>query len=514
MTRTAAVVAVYALIAALVIPVFPHFISPNEFSRWVLAAALVERRSIEVTPEAAILGPRFEDLAEKDGRLYSNKPPGLAALSLPGYLAVRPFAGPPSAHSLRPALTAMRWLAATAPLLLLAFAFLRAARVFGIDDTRIATGTLILLFATPLFAYGLLLFSHAVVAAALFGAWAALFAAKDPRPWRDYLAGALIGGAVTAEYTAAIPAAVLVILVASSRRFASLGRVVAAGIPFALALAAYHAAAFGSPTALPYFYERLPQYRAAAHAFFGVDVPTNFLRLLLDPGKGLLVFSPVLVLAIPGFIAARKRMATPAWLALVLMPLTVVLLHAGYPNWHGGWTTGPRYILGAVPFLAFALLFRDGSLLESVLTGWSVCAVTLTAIVFPFVPNAFPLPWSSLALPLLADGLIAPNLLHLAASPLAVAMPLVLIAAAMFAASQRRKLLAIAAGIALAIAAGSAWPMLADRRVIGVQRAYLADVYFEQTGTLEAFAREHGAPPGLFRRRALERQLPPSSWPF
>ena len=43
----------------------------------------------------------MEDVAEVDGRLYSNKAPGTALVALPGYLAARPFAGPPSADSLR-----------------------------------------------------------------------------------------------------------------------------------------------------------------------------------------------------------------------------------------------------------------------------------------------------------------------------------------------------------------------------------------------------------------------------
>lgn len=515
MRRAYAVTAVYALLAALLVPVFPHFVSPNEFSRWVLAAAMVERQSVEVSAEAAMLGPGFEDLAEKDGRLYSNKPPGLAAVSLPGYLAARPFAGAPSRASLRRVLTAMRWFGATIPLLLLAFAVIGTARALGIEERRIATGVLILLFATPLFAYGLLLFSHALVAAALFGAWAALFVSKE-RPW---LAGALIGCAVASEYTAAVPAAVLIGAVAWSRRWGAVARIVAAGAPFAVVLGAYHAIAFGSPTTIPNLYDKLPEFRQLAHAgFLGIRPPSPAIlgRLLLDPGKGLLVFSPVLVLAIPGVMTARKRMAPPAWWSLLLMPAVILLLQSGYPNWHGGWTTGPRYVLPAVPFLVLALLFREGGVSEAVLTGWSVCAVTLTAIVFPFVPNAFPLPWSSLALPLLREGLTAPNLVHLVIPAAAVALPLLLIAAAVVVAvTGRTRAAAVAAGFTMALAAGAIWPVLVkDRRVVDVQRAYIADVYFERHGALEEFARLHGAPPSLFRRRAFESGLPPAPWPF
>ena len=106
--RAGAAVVLYAALALLVVPVFPHFLSPNEVTRWAFAASLVERRTPEISGVLPLLGPAFEDVSEKDGRVYSNKAPGAALVALPGYLAARPFAGPPSATSLRPSLTLMR----------------------------------------------------------------------------------------------------------------------------------------------------------------------------------------------------------------------------------------------------------------------------------------------------------------------------------------------------------------------------------------------------------------------
>ena len=76
--RTRVVTGLFALLALLVVPVFPHFVSPNEMSRW--AAARLARRGrgrLEVAADVAeLLGPRIEDVAEVDGRLYPNKAPG------------------------------------------------------------------------------------------------------------------------------------------------------------------------------------------------------------------------------------------------------------------------------------------------------------------------------------------------------------------------------------------------------------------------------------------------------
>ena len=95
-SRSGAVVGLYALLALLAVPVFPHFLSPNEFTRWALAASLVERGTPEISSALPLLGPAFEDVSAKDGRVYSNKAPGAALVALPGYLLARPFVGPPS----------------------------------------------------------------------------------------------------------------------------------------------------------------------------------------------------------------------------------------------------------------------------------------------------------------------------------------------------------------------------------------------------------------------------------
>ena len=120
-------------------------------------------------------------------------------------------------QELRVALTAMRWFGATLPLLLLGLMF---------RQRPLAVATL--LFATPLFAYGLLLFSHALVAAALFGAWMLLY-----RGDRALAAGALLGVAVSSEYPMIIPAALLV----AFAPWRNWWKIVAGGAPFAILLA-------------------------------------------------------------------------------------------------------------------------------------------------------------------------------------------------------------------------------------------------------------------------------------
>jgi hypothetical protein len=514
----------YALLAVLVVPVFPHFLSPNEVSRWALAASLVERGTPEISGVLPLLGPAFEDVSEKDGRVFSNKAPGAALVALPGYLAARPFAGPPAAGSVRLALTCMRLAAASLPALLLALVLEGAARRLGATPARARFAAAMLLFATPLFAYGLLLFSHALVAACLFGAWVAFFGTgAEGRPRRDVLGGALLGLAVLSEYPAAIPAAALVLCAAAAapRRLVAIG---AGSAPAALALAAYDAFCFGSPFALSSGFERAAAFRGLASAgVFGIGMPSPsvLLRLLVDPSKGLLVFVPLLFLWPWAFPAARGRVSRAGGLALGLVPASLLVLYAGYPNWHGGFTVGPRYLVAALPFLIFPFAFREGGALESGLAGASVVACVGTTLAFPFVPPGFALPWGTFAGFFFEKGMGAPNVLHLipVARGVAFAAPLLLglaAAAAFFSHHSRRRAVAFCAGVAIAAAASLVtprlWPLSPS---LVLQRAYVADVYFGRRGALEEAIASTGAPqPRLLARRERELLLPPAPWPF
>ena len=502
--RAAWVIAAYALLATIIVPVYPHFPSPNEFTRWAEAAAIVDFRTFEVTPLLPLLGRDFEDLAVVNGRYFSNKAPGGAFVGLPAYAIARAFVGPPSPRTMRITLDAMRLLAATVPVLILALLFLRiAARLGGAQSTTAVTA---LLFATPLFAYGMLNFSHALTAMALFAAWALLFV--RPSPASDYAAGALIGLAVISEYPAVIAGAVLIAFA-----LRQLPRIIAGGAPFAIALAIYNRLLFGSFFALSSGFERDAAFRRlATHGLFGVGMPDPVIiaRLLFDPGRGLFVFSPVFLIGLAAIPRVRRALTARQFWSLVLTPLAILLTSAGYPNWHGGWTVGVRYLVPAMPFLALLLAFAESSWILSLLMGASVAAVVMTSIAFPFVPPNVPVPWGTFAWPMLRHGLIAPNLFHLIAQPLAIAVPFAIVLVAVLLATDRRAF--VIAGAVACFAIGVAVPV---KPIVAIERAYFEEVAFERDG---AIAR--ATPPGMtvkpsFVQRADDaRRMPPTSWPF
>jgi hypothetical protein len=502
--RVRLTLALYAVLALLAVPIFPHFVSPNEMTRWATAAAIVDGHTFEITPLLPLLGGNaFEDASEVDGRVYSNKAPGAALIGLPAYAIARAVVGPPSAATMRATANAMRIPAATIPLLLLAWSMSRAAKKLGATDERRDVAILALLFATPLFAYGLLNFSHALTAAALFGAWAMVFVERN-----DYAAGALIGLATVSEYPCAIAG---VVLLACAWRRAPL--MIAGGLPFAIGLAIYNRLLFGSIFALSSGSERNAQFRAMAReGIFGIGIPqlTTLAKLLFDPARGLFVFAPILLVALAALARARRAMPRDAFLALVLVPLSLIVFYSGYPNWHGGWSIAPRYLAAAVPFLLFPLVFAASSIIEWLALGASLAAVVPLALTFPFPDRSFAAPWSTLALPLLRDGLVAPNVMHLIARPLAIVIPFAIVFIAVIHIAKRNAI-SVAAGIAVMFALGAFVPTtLTDRLRIG----YIEEVYFEQPGAMSRAVGGLPLPPRAVIRAQNEKALPPTSWPF
>jgi len=110
-------------------------------------------------------------------------------------------------------------------------------------------------------------------------------------------------------------------------------------------------------------FERDPAFRQLAkRGLFGVGMPDPRIlaHLLFDPGRGLFVFSPVLLVGLAAIPRVRRALTTRQFWSLTITPLAILLTYAGYPNWHGGWTVGVRYLVPALPFLAFLLAFTFG----------------------------------------------------------------------------------------------------------------------------------------------------------
>jgi len=80
----------------------------------------------------------------------------------------------------------------------------------------------------------------------------------------------------------------------------------------------------------------------------------NFLGLLISPNRGLLVYSPVLILAVLGFLVIRKDTSRPYMYVMRFFAtafLVQVLLYSFYSDWVGGYCFGPRFLTDALPVI-------------------------------------------------------------------------------------------------------------------------------------------------------------------
>jgi hypothetical protein len=345
---------VILLVALAALPVV-NLIGPQDRTRYELTRHLILRGSLSVEPG-------LFDRAVYRGRSYSDKAPGMSFLAVPAYELERlaGVARPPYQWQTEGDLSLWGIRVATSGVLFLLCTFLvgRAAEALSsgagaLTAAVFGAGTLAASLAPTFFEHD---------AAAFFGFAGFLLVWRGRSRASLVGAGVALGTAVLFQYAAGLIAlavlAYAAVLVGRRAAWVLLG-----ASPPALALGAYDRAAFGSPFHLSYRYVA-NRFSAEQHGgFFGIGVPTfDRLRDTLFVDRGLLVFSPVLLLAAVGlWWMARRGHRAEAILAGVLAA-AFVWVSAGYFLPYGGGSPGPRFLAPALPFLVLGLPFAAGRL--------------------------------------------------------------------------------------------------------------------------------------------------------
>lgn len=139
----------------------------------------------------------------------------------------------------------------------------------------------------------------------------------------------------------------------------------------AAALALWNSARFGSPVVIGYA-------SWVADTGFEAPIVIGLFGLLISPGKGVLLYNPIVWLGLVGLLTMLRRRRAEA---LFFLAFCVVALgfYARYNFWTGGWNWGPRYLLPLLPFLLLAagdwVHAHPTRLRRSLLIG--LCALTL-----------------------------------------------------------------------------------------------------------------------------------------
>jgi hypothetical protein len=395
----------------------------NASVRFDLVRAIVEQGTVRIDGYEKNTG----DLAYRDGHYYCDKAPGLSFAAVPVYAAVYPLAG---AGRLRGRfVSGAAWLATVCVVALPSAAAVvmlyLLGEVLGLLPAWRAALALAYAFATLAFPYSTLFYGHQLAASLLIVAFGLLMRAR----WRGgpvsggrlLAVGALLGAAIMVEYPAVLGVAVIVLYAACFvRPWRSLGWLAAGGAPLLVALGAYHALAFGSPFTLPYAFSiDSPRHQSALFGL-GLPRPRVLYAVLVSPYRGLFYSGPWLLLAIPGAVRLwRDRGVRPEAAVAAAVPLLYLFMNAGLNDWHGGWGTGPRHLVPALPFLALAagglLAGRAPSRVEraacSLALAFSAALMVVATSVQPEVPRWYGRPFEDFLIPAFAEGRLALNTL-------------------------------------------------------------------------------------------------------
>ena len=338
----------------------------NSASRLMLTYAVVDRGTVSLDG----LDDQTHDIARYRGHWYTDKTPGFSVAAIPPYYLAKVALGLPS-HPLGergfPFWPADYWATlGTSGLGTAATATLLVAVALRLGCTPRSAALLGLAYglATPAAVYATLAYGHQLAALGLFGSFAALVEPGRRPRLRACAAGFGAAYASVVEIQAGPASAVLglgmiALVVARRRPGACLATfALGAAVP-TLLLLAYNQLAFGAPWRMGYFYLVVEQFKEVHSASNPLGLgPVSLERvgdLLWGEFRGLPWFAPVVVLTPLGLalLVARRRWALAGLIGALLAAIFAVNL--SYPEWTGGWTTGPRLLVPLLPFACVAV---------------------------------------------------------------------------------------------------------------------------------------------------------------
>lgn len=345
-------------------------VSHNTLCRAAMTANLVQSGRIDINGYEKLT----RDLAARDGTYYCDKAPGMSFLATPAALAFTQLVPvTPEAPYGRTwlvflylcALTTSGLLCAAAAVLLFRYVLDRSQNVQAALVAGLAFG-----LGTPVWGWATSFFSHAATAALLVMGFIALDTANRKLATEErsaiglaLLGGLALGAATAVEYTALIPAAIIGAAMALTSAWSLPGRVLAmlaaaalGGLVALVPVMIFHAAAFGSPFTTGYAFTLI--YNAHHSGLFGINAPRLDVigKLLVSADRGVIWYAPVVLAAAWAAVLMVRRadLRAPA-IVTILIAIYYLAMNAGFGYWHGGASTGPRYLTPAIGFSMLAL---------------------------------------------------------------------------------------------------------------------------------------------------------------
>lgn len=509
-------------------PYYNNLNNPNENVRVYMTRSIVEFGTFAIDPVVEEWG-YVNDKATYEGRLFPGKAPGSSLLAVPLYgvyhLANEALDREPHKHEV---VRVCRLFGSVFPLIAFLLAFAAFARRLH-DPVARVTSLIALALGSTVFAYGMIFASHATMAACLFAGW---MASKRHREtphlaWPPFLVGTFVGWAVALEYPGFLGAAAVGLhaIAVSPRRLPFIGwSALGAAIPIGLVML-FHYEAFGSPFSTPYSNLENPEFiEHVSGGFFGMERVQGdaLFGSFLAPSNGLFWFMPWTLVALASLPLALRRPRTrqEALLTLIILAAYTVFISMVH-NWRGGWTAGPRYIVGVVPFLAWQLgrvieasrntPWRATAIVGATATvGLGVIACGLSGILFPHYPTEVANPIFEIGTAFVQAGYyphsawmalgITPQLsFALTLGAMLLVLPLPILVAAELDPIERGVALSLASGVILFALALAGGPSTENEYALRTNQAFVQLVWEPRPNALEEDLRNGRLPSYLLQ---------------
>ncbi|MCL2776622.1 MAG: hypothetical protein FWD73_01365 [Polyangiaceae bacterium] len=390
--------AFFLFVFAAFFTVFPYLRAvnnPNEFGRVFTSIAIVEHHTFAIDQPVALWG-WVNDMAivpsKTDGtsHYFTVKGPALVYASVPAYFLFSKVVAPalghhyPTAQSsqedklwwLRNSTWALRIAIIQIPCFFFLLWFEKYLRDFTWDPLLRYAVVAACGLGTNFLAYTHMFASHSPYAASAFVAFALTererrqsYGEVAKRRWTiAMLVGFFTSLCVSFEYQSLFVAIILsiygIFTFWGKKQFLAFALGGLINIPPVMY---FQWKAFGTPLTPGHQMLQTAQFAAIhKHGLWGIMWPQwNAIKeLAIDPGSGFFGMSPFMwlgLLAIPllllspggkgdGLRRSEMRVATAVW---ALACAALVGVNAGFIEWRGGWTIGPRYLVPAAPFFAF-----------------------------------------------------------------------------------------------------------------------------------------------------------------
>ena len=337
------------------------FATGNELAHFELVRAVVEGGTFTIDdfmPAGTLAG----DIAHYNGHFYSNKPPGFAFLSVPGYALfyylVLPLVSSRAVPDFLP------WISALCAAMTVALAYVMAIDL-GAKRTTAAVCALVSGLATIMTVYAVSSMNH--TASALFlmlALWSGFRYRRSAQGEYLLLCTFSMGYSLLISNAMVVPLVSLNIYLlwnlwghwrAHGWKGHVLSAVLVGALPLLL-LAYYNYRCFGNPLSSGYNHYIPPSYvefESPSEAYLGGSFWTGLWGLFFSGAKGVFVYTPILLCAIPGayFLFRGRKLATETAVLVATVGLNVILF-APYRFWFGGHSLGARHILPVLPLLA------------------------------------------------------------------------------------------------------------------------------------------------------------------